>query len=99
MPSFPTTSGSIAVDLMTEPSGAMFPVGNVIVDVIPRLFAFAGLIMTSSASTPSASPLGAKNEHLFPVQSVWLPPHPHILTQTEQISAWPIQKHVACQRQ
>ncbi len=40
---------------MTEPSGAMFPCGNVTVLVSPRARAFGGDMITSSASTPSRS--------------------------------------------
>ncbi len=53
MPSVSTTEGSIAVDLMTHPSGARLPSGNVTVLVKPRLRAASGDMMTLSGSTLS----------------------------------------------
>ena len=52
-PSSSTTVGSMAVDLMTEPSGARFPPGNVTVLVRPLDLARSADIMTLSGSTPS----------------------------------------------
>ena len=45
----------MAVLLITEPSGARLPRGNVTVLVSPALCARSGLMMTSSGSTPSAA--------------------------------------------
>ena len=39
----------MAVDLITEPSGAILPTGKVIVEVNPRAFACCGDMITSSA--------------------------------------------------
>ena len=60
-PSTPTTLGSIAVLLMTDPSGARLPHGNVTVEVRPRACACSGLMITSSGSTPSRSFNKARN--------------------------------------
>ena len=50
-----TTDGSIAVLLITAPSGARFPAGRHIVDARPRFAAASGDMITSSGSTPSRS--------------------------------------------
>ena len=54
-PSLSITSGSIAVDFITDPSGAIFPFGKVTVDVSPLRVALALFIITFSGSTPSFS--------------------------------------------
>ncbi len=54
-PSDPMTLGSMAVALITDPSGAMFPTGAQNVDVSPRRLASSGAMITSSGSTPSRS--------------------------------------------
>ena len=47
------SDGSIAVLLMTEPSGARFPIGKHTVGVKPRACARSAFMITSSGSTPS----------------------------------------------
>jgi len=54
-PSSSHTVGSMAVALMTEPSGAMLPCGKQIVEVSPRVAAASGDMMTSSGSVPHTS--------------------------------------------
>ena len=51
-PSSSTTVGSMAVLLITEPSGAMLPDGNVTVLVRPFSLALSGDIITLSGSVP-----------------------------------------------
>ena len=55
------TEGSMAVALMTEPSGHRFPIGNTTVLVSPRCLATWGGMMTSSGSTPSRSLSSSRN--------------------------------------
>src|SRR5699024_1522302 len=40
-PSSPITDGSLEIDFITEPSGAIIPVGNVMVEVKPLPFALS----------------------------------------------------------
>ena len=54
-PSSSTTDGSMAVLFITEPSGAMFPEGNVTVLVRPLALARSGVITMSSGSVPRSS--------------------------------------------
>ncbi|MOA01566.1 hypothetical protein D3C78_1209810 [compost metagenome] len=42
-PSWLTTDGSIAADLMTDPSGAILPTGKVTVEAIPAARALSGV--------------------------------------------------------
>ena len=61
MPSPSTTEGSIAVLLITDPSGARLPVGKVTVLVNPRAAAVSGSMITSSGLTPSAVKSRSRN--------------------------------------
>ena len=55
-PSSSTTDGSMAVLFITEPSGAMFPEGNVTVRVRPLALARSGVLTSASGSVPLAAP-------------------------------------------
>jgi hypothetical protein len=54
-PFLPISPGSMAVLLMTYPSGAILPTGKQTVEVSPRDFARLGAMMTSSGLIPSCS--------------------------------------------
>ena len=92
-------SGSIDVDLITEPSGQRFPDGKQTVLVRPRLRAqVAGGMITSSGSTTIGSPQGVHGKPqstitMVPLIQKFIPRHP---ADSFRLALSAIRVHVRC---